>query len=136
MLDPERPSCEILRFELKLAPHSILRAITFTQLKNCSTQLMVQDFWENSVVEPKLALLIDGHPEVNYMLLAEQLAAALPIKSKVKARCFTLPFSKQEKCRQAKAKGSWSTSLDRDPFPLFPPFVGLSAYVLACHPCN
>lgn len=34
---------------------------------------MVQDFWENNVVEPKPALLIDGHPEVgdgNALLLS------------------------------------------------------------------
>lgn len=47
-------------------------------------QLMVQDFWENDVVEPKPALLIDGHPEVpdlNSMLFMEyrQSAAAYTI---------------------------------------------------------
>lgn len=45
-------------------PIAPLRA-GFIFLQTFSTrQLMVQDFWENNVVEPKPALLIDGHPEV------------------------------------------------------------------------
>eukprot|EP00752_Nemacystus_decipiens_P004962 g4515.t1 len=62
VLDMERYGHVLVKAFTESAGGPGLEAVVFNY-KELHSQLMVQDFWENNVVEPKPALLIDGYPE-------------------------------------------------------------------------